>query len=43
MLVGGFDRVFEMGRVFRNEGVDRKANPEFTMLEVYRPIPTIAE
>ena len=36
MLVGGFDRVFEMGRVFRNEGVDRKHNPEFTMLEVYQ-------
>lgn len=36
MLVGGFDRVFEMGRVFRNEGLDRKHNPEFTMLEVYQ-------
>lgn len=36
MLVGGFDRVFEMGRVFRNEGSDRRHNPEFTMLEVYQ-------
>ncbi len=36
MLVGGFERVFELGRVFRNEGVDRKHNPEFTMLEVYQ-------
>ncbi len=35
MLVGGFDRVFEVGRIFRNEGVSRKHNPEFTMLEVY--------
>lgn len=36
MLIGGFDRVFEMGRVFRNEGLDRKHNPEFTMLEIYQ-------
>ena len=35
LLVGGFDRVFEIGRIFRNEGVSRKHNPEFTMLEVY--------
>lgn len=35
-LVGGFDRVFEIGRNFRNEGLDRKHNPEFTMLEVYQ-------
>lgn len=35
MLVAGFDRVFEMGRVFRNEGLSRRHNPEFTMLEVY--------
>jgi lysyl-tRNA synthetase class 2 len=35
-LVGGFDRVFELGRVFRNEGFDRKHSPEFTMLEVYQ-------
>ncbi|AWI08709.1 lysine--tRNA ligase [Ereboglobus luteus] len=36
MLVGGYDRVFELGRNFRNEGMDRKHNPEFTMLEVYQ-------
>ena len=36
LLVGGFDRVFEIGRIFRNEGVSRKHNPEFTMLEVYQ-------
>ena len=36
MLVGGCDRVFEIGRNFRNEGMDRKHNPEFTMLEVYQ-------
>ncbi len=35
MLVGGFDRVFELGRVFRNEGLSRRHNPEFTMLEAY--------
>jgi lysyl-tRNA synthetase class 2 len=36
LLVGGFDRVFEIGRIFRNEGVSRRHNPEFTMLEVYQ-------
>ncbi len=36
LLVGGYDRVFEIGRIFRNEGVSRKHNPEFTMLEVYQ-------
>ena len=35
MLVGGLDRVFEIGRNFRNEGISRKHNPEFTMLELY--------
>ncbi len=35
LLVGGFERVYEIGRDFRNEGVDRKHNPEFTMLEFY--------
>lgn len=35
LLIGGFDRVFELGRVFRNEGVDRRHNPEFTLLESY--------
>src|SRR5882762_1975787 len=36
MLVGGMDRVFEIGRIFRNEGLSRKHNPEFTMLEAYQ-------
>jgi lysyl-tRNA synthetase, class II len=36
MLVGGVDKVFEIGRVFRNEGLSRKHNPEFTMLEAYQ-------
>jgi lysyl-tRNA synthetase, class II len=36
LMVGGIERVFEVGRVFRNEGVDATHNPEFTMLEVYQ-------
>ncbi len=35
LLVGGLERVFELGKVFRNEGIDRTHNPEFTMLEAY--------
>ena len=35
LLVAGFDRVFELGRVFRNEGTSARHNPEFTTLEVY--------
>lgn len=35
LIVGGMDRVFEIGRVFRNEGIDRNHNPEFTMFEAY--------
>ncbi len=35
LLVGGFDKVYEIGRIFRNEGVSTKHNPEFTMLECY--------
>lgn len=35
LLVGGFERVFELGRVFRNEGISPRHNPEFTMLEIY--------
>jgi lysyl-tRNA synthetase class 2 len=36
LLVGGLERVYEIGRNFRNEGLDRSHNPEFTMLEVYQ-------
>jgi len=36
LVVGGMDRVFEIARVFRNEGIDRTHNPEFTILEAYR-------
>lgn len=35
LLVGGFDRVYEIGRCFRNEGISTRHNPEFTMLELY--------
>ncbi|MCK5832778.1 lysine--tRNA ligase [bacterium] len=35
LIVGGFERIFEMGKVFRNEGIDRNHNPEFTLLELY--------
>lgn len=35
LLVGGFERVFEMGKMFRNEGISTKHNPEFTMCELY--------
>ena len=36
LIVGGFDRVYEMGRCYRNEGMSTKHNPEFTMLELYQ-------
>jgi len=36
LIVGGFDKVYEIGRVFRNEGISIKHNPEFTMLECYQ-------
>lgn len=36
LVVGGFDRVYEIGRVFRNEGIDIKHNPEFTSVEIYQ-------
>ena len=36
LMVGGIERVYEMGRVYRNEGISPKHNPEFTMLEVYQ-------
>lgn len=36
LLVGGIERVYELGRVYRNEGIDQRHNPEFTMLELYQ-------
>jgi lysyl-tRNA synthetase class 2 len=36
LIVGGLERVYEIGKVFRNEGIDRTHNPEFTMLELYQ-------
>ncbi|MDR2657253.1 MAG: lysine--tRNA ligase [Oscillospiraceae bacterium] len=36
LIVGGFDRVYEVGRIFRNEGMDQRHNPEFTMIETYQ-------
>ena len=38
LVVGGMERVFELGRVFRNEGIDSKHNPEFTTLEAYQAL-----
>ena len=35
LIIGGFDRVYEIGRIFRNEGIDARHNPEFTLLESY--------
>jgi len=40
LLVGGFERVFEIGRTFRNEGISTRHNPEFTMLEFYQAYAT---
>jgi len=36
LVVGGFERVYEMGRIFRNEGMDMRHNPEFTSIEIYQ-------
>src|SRR5699024_5293371 len=35
LIVGGFEKVYEIGRVFRNEGISTRHNPEFTMIELY--------
>jgi lysyl-tRNA synthetase class 2 len=40
LVVGGFDRVYEIGRIFRNEGIDRRHNPEFTSIEFYEAYAT---
>ena len=36
LIIGGFDKVYEIGRIFRNEGIDTRHNPEFSMLEAYQ-------
>ena len=36
LVVGGFDRVYELGRIFRNEGLSTRHNPEFTSIELYQ-------
>ena len=38
LVVGGLERVYEIGRIFRNEGIDTRHNPEFTMVEVYQAL-----
>ena len=43
LIVGGMERVFEIGRVFRNEGLDTRHNPEFTLMSCTRHTPTITE
>ena len=40
LIVGGLERVYEIGRIFRNEGIDRRHNPEFTMIEFYQAYAT---
>ena len=36
LIIGGFDRVYEIGRIFRNEGISTRHNPEFTSIELYQ-------
>ena len=43
LIVGGLERVYEIGRIFRNEGVSKKHNPEFTMLEFYQAYATFED
>jgi lysyl-tRNA synthetase class 2 len=43
LIVGGFERVYEIGRIFRNEGIDSTHNPEFTMLELYAAYWSVVE
>ena len=40
LVVGGLDRVYEIGRIWRNEGIDRRHNPEFTSIEFYQAYAT---
>ena len=41
LIVGGLERVYEIGRVFRNEGLDTRHNPEFTLMELYQALTTL--
>lgn len=41
LIIGGYEKIYELGRVFRNEGIDRAHNPEFTMCELYQAYATI--
>lgn len=43
LIIGGYEKVFEIGRVFRNEGVDRQHNPEFTVCECYHAYATVED
>src|SRR4051812_33404002 len=43
LIVGGLERVYEIGRIFRNEGIDRRHNPEFTMIEFYQAYATFED
>ena len=43
LIVGGMERVFEIGRIFRNEGVSPRHNPEFTMMELYQAFADVSE
>jgi lysyl-tRNA synthetase, class II len=43
LIVGGMDRVFEIGRIFRNEGISTRHNPEFTMMELYQAFADYSE
>jgi lysyl-tRNA synthetase class 2 len=43
LIVGGMERVFEMGRIFRNEGISTRHNPEFTMMELYQAFADYSE
>lgn len=43
LVIGGYEKVFELGRVFRNEGIDRQHNPEFTICELYQAYATVED
>lgn len=43
LIIGGYEKIYELGRVFRNEGIDRAHNPEFTMCELYQAYATVED